>query len=98
MAIWHAVELVIGRFFLQRVFEEALTCGANGTEWHYRSGLAHLFLVLHIMGTVQSLGTHRKIFINAAKDAGIVPRTKKDLKKLEKAEQKEAKKEAKKDQ
>lgn len=92
MAIWHLVEVVLGRFLFKTVFEGALICGGNGTEWHYRSGLAHLFLVLHIMGTVQALGMHRNVFIKDAKAAGYVEKTKKDLNKEKKAAEKEAKK------
>lgn len=81
MAIWHAVELVIGRVLFKTLFKGDLLCGGNGTEWHYRTGVAHLFLVLHIIGTVQALGTHRNVFIKDAKDAGVVPLDKKDIKK-----------------
>lgn len=40
---------------------------------------------------------HRNVFIKNAKSAGIVPKTKKDIKKEDKAEAKEIKKEAKKE-
>lgn len=95
MAVWHLVELVLGRILFKTLLEGALICGGNGTEWHYRSGAAHLFLVLHIMGTVQALGMHRNVFIKDAKKAGIVPKTAKDIKKEEKAAAKSAAKEAK---
>lgn len=67
MAIWHGVELLLGRVLFKTVFEGALICGGNGTEWHYRSGLAHLFLVLHLMGTMQALGTQSSILIKTVK-------------------------------
>jgi len=101
MAIWHALELVLGKILFKTVLQGAVTCGGNGKDWHYRSGLGHLFLMLHILGTVQALGMHRNVFIKNAKSAGVVPKTKKDLQKeekaVEKAAAKEAKKEAKKD-
>jgi hypothetical protein len=52
MAGWHALELVLGKILFKTVLEGAVTCGGNGTEWHYRSGLGHMFLMLHILGTV----------------------------------------------
>jgi len=52
MAGWHALELVLGKILFKTVLEGAVTCGGNGTEWHYRSGAGHMFLMLHIIGTV----------------------------------------------
>lgn len=52
MAGWHALELVLGKILFKTLLKGAVTCGGNGTEWHYRSGLGHLFLMLHILGTV----------------------------------------------
>ena len=92
MAIWHGLELVLGKILFKTLLKGAVTCGGNGTEWHYRSGAGHLFLMLHILGTVQALGMHRNVFIKSAKDAGVVSKTKKDLKKEEKSAAKEAKK------
>ena len=81
MAVWHAVELVLGKILFKTLFKGAIVCAGEGTEWHYRSGAAHLFLVLHILGSMQALGMTRKVFIVAGKAAGIVPKTEKDLKK-----------------
>jgi hypothetical protein len=67
MAMWHGLELVLGRLLMKTVFDGALICGGNGKEWHYRSGLAHVFLILHILGTVQALGTQSSILIKAVK-------------------------------
>lgn len=90
MAGWHALELVLGKILFKTLLQGAVTCGGNGTEWHYRTGAGHLFLMLHILGTVQALGMHRKVFIKNAKSAGVVPKTHKDLKKEEKATEKAA--------
>ena len=92
MAAWHLFEVLLGRILFKTLFEGALICGGNGKEWHYRTGVAHLFLMLHILGTMQGLGMTRKVFINNAKIAGFVPKTNKDLKKEAKAAEKEAKK------
>lgn len=89
MAVWHLLELVLGKFLFKTVFKGALICAGDGKDWKYRTGFAHLFLVLHILGTVQALGMHRNVFIKDAKAFGIVPKTKKDLKKEEKANLKE---------
>ena len=78
MAVWHGVELLIGRFLFQTVLEGGLTCGNNGKDWVYRSGPGHLFLTLHILGSMQSLGMHRKVFIGPAKAAGLVPLSKRE--------------------
>jgi len=67
MAMWHGLELLLGRVLFKTLFDGALICGGNGTEWHYRSGVAHLFLVLHIMGTVQALGTQSEILVKTVK-------------------------------
>lgn len=67
MAYWHALELVLGRVLFKTLFEGALVCGGDGTEWHFRSAAGHLFLVLHIMGTVQALGTQSSILIKTVK-------------------------------
>lgn len=67
MAMWHGLELVLGRFMLKTVFDGALICGGEGKEWHYRSALAHFFLILHILGTVQALGTQSSILIKSVK-------------------------------
>lgn len=96
MALWHLVELVLGKLLFKTVFKGALLCSSDGLEWHYRSGLAHLFLVLHILGTVQALGMHRSVFIKSAKSMGLIAKTAKDVKKEEKAAEKAEKKEAKK--
>lgn len=96
MAIWHLVEVVLGKLLFKTVFKDALLCSSDGLEWHYRTGLAHLFLVLHILGTVQALGMHRTVFIKDAKATGLIAKTAKDLKKEEKAAEKAEKKETKK--
>lgn len=77
MAIWRALELVLGRVFLKHVFEEALTC-EQSSEWHYKSIGAHLFLVLHILGTVQALGVQSEILVKTVKGKKAVTSLKKD--------------------
>lgn len=52
MAVWHLLELVLGVVLFKTVLQGAVVCGANGQEWHYRSAAGHLFLILHILGTV----------------------------------------------
>jgi hypothetical protein len=77
MAGWHFLELVLGKFFFETVLNGAVTCSADGKDWHYRSGPGHLFLMLHILGTMQALGVTRKVFIKNAKSHGILPADKK---------------------
>jgi hypothetical protein len=81
MMIWHVLELVLGRLFFETVLRGAVTCGGEGKEWHYRSGPGHLFLMLHILGTMQALGVTRKVFIKNAKSVGVLPADKADKKK-----------------
>jgi hypothetical protein len=52
MAAWHLLEVLLGRILFKTLFDGALICGGNGKEWHYRTGIAHLFLMLHILGTM----------------------------------------------
>ena len=77
IAIWRALELVLGRVMLKHLFEEALTC-EHASEWHYKSIGAHLFLVLHILGTVQALGVQSEILVKTVKGKQAVASLKKD--------------------
>jgi hypothetical protein len=77
MAGWHLLELTLGRLFFETVLQGAVTCGGDGKDWHYRSGRGHLFLMLHILGTMQALGVTRKVFIKNAKSHGVLPADKK---------------------
>jgi len=63
MAAWHGLELLLGKVLFKTKFEGALICGGDGTEWHYRENKGKLFLILHILGTMQALGAHGAIFV-----------------------------------
>lgn len=73
MAGWHALEVVLGKILFATLLEGAVTCGGEGKDWHYRSGPGHLFLMLHILGTMQALGVTRKVFIKNAQSQGVLP-------------------------
>ena len=77
MAGWHILELTLGKLFFETVLHGAVTCGDDGKSWVYRSGPGHLFLMLHILGTMQALGVTRKVFIKNAKSVGVLPADKK---------------------
>lgn len=77
MVGWHLLELTLGKLFFETFLKGAVTCGGEGKEWHYRTGLGHLYLMLHIIGTMQALGVTRKVFIKNAKSAGVLPADKK---------------------
>jgi hypothetical protein len=81
MALWHFLEIALGKLFFETLLEGAVTCGGEGKEWHYRTGAGHLFLMLHIIGTMQALGATRKVFIKNAQTAGHLPASKKADKK-----------------
>lgn len=52
MACWHFLEIALGKLFFETLLDGAVTCGGEGKEWHYRTGAGHLFLMLHIIGTM----------------------------------------------
>ena len=66
---WHAAELFLGKFLTWMT--EAITCSENGDKWFFRTGKGNLFLMMHIIGTMQSLGMTRKVFSKSPKKVGF---------------------------
>ena len=64
MMVWHAVELVYGIFFLGTL--GGSTCEADGSDWILGTGAFvvpnHIFEIIHLMGSAQSLGCQKAIF------------------------------------
>lgn len=63
---WHLFEIVVGKG-LDWFMPGAITCSADGASWIYRTGKGHLFIMLHIMGTMMGVGLTRNVFIKTVK-------------------------------
>lgn len=69
---WHTLELFLGRILFETVLEGAIYCTLDGgNKWLYRSWRGALFLMLHILGTMQGVGVARNVFIKNAKASGM---------------------------
>jgi hypothetical protein len=69
---WHALELFLGKVLFTTVLEGAVFCTAEGgNKWLYRNGKGALFLMLHILGTMQATGMARAVFIKNPKASGL---------------------------
>ena len=66
---WHLAELFIGKFLTWT--SEAITCSSDGDKWFFRTGKGNLFLMMHIIGTMQSLGMTRKVFSKSPSKVGF---------------------------
>merc|ERR1719350_2054910 len=55
LLVWHGLEVFLGKVLFKILLVGALTCGGDGTEWHYRSSKGKLFLLLHILGVTVAL-------------------------------------------
>jgi hypothetical protein len=69
---WHALELFLGKVLFETVFEGAVYCTAEGgNKWMYRNFSGALFLMLHILGTMQATAMARAVFITNPKASGL---------------------------
>ena len=60
---WHLLEVVLGRVLFAHVLKGQVYCSDDGNQWLHSSFPGALFMILHILGTMQSMGMSRKIFV-----------------------------------
>lgn len=75
---WHFIEMILGYFLFNYLFQDAVTCDENGDAWVFNFKAGKLFLLFHTYGVKQGLGVASKVFF-------------KTVKKLDKKRTKEAK-------
>ncbi len=68
---WHLFELVLGKVLLQNVVKGAIVCSTENGKWIHRTWKGMFFLMLHILGTMQSTVMCKTVFIKNPKSVGF---------------------------